>query len=235
MQHQLRRRLGHLFLVLFLACLAGCTNGSFHVKNLAKSDMSYVADAAMRETETLLRDLTIKLYKRNPQERKKGPEPDTNIKIGQLFAYQGQRLQFAELNGKEEIDAMLLGLDADYQGDRVFAVMVGLTGMMRRGYGFNKEYYMLDSLDPQALYNCARNVEVLMWRMQARKAADGKPLLLSNNLPDEATNLSFERLFGKLIGITDLMAKMAEDRSNRTISSVVQSAASAVFIPLPLP
>ncbi len=214
---------------------AGCTNGDFHVKNLAKTDMSYVADAAMYETEALLRELTIKLYKRNPQERAKGAEPDTNIKIGQIFAYPGQRLRFAELQGKEEIEAMLLGLDVDYSGDRVFAVMVGLTGMLRRGYGLHKEYYMLDSLDAQALYNCARNIETLMWRLQSRKDAQGRPLLLSNNLPEEAINLSFERLFGKLIGITDLMAKMSEDRSNRRISSVVQSAATAVFIPLPVP
>lgn len=221
-----------LLLVLYLG-LTACTTGDFHIKQLAKTDMSFVADAAMRDSEQLLRELAVKLYKRNPRELKKGVEPDPNIKIGQLFAYPGRRLVFAELDRKEEIDAMLLGLDQDYQGDRVFAIMAGLTGMIRRSYGYQREYFMLDSLDAQALYNSARNIEVLVWRMQARKGEDGKPLLLTNSLPGESTNLSFERLFGKLIGLQDLMASMAEDKSNRTITRVVQSAASFVFLPLP--
>lgn len=195
--------------------------------------MSFVADAAMVDIEELLRELTIKLYKRNPGQIKNGVEPDPNIKLGQLFAYPGRRLQFAELQGKEEIEAMLLALDPNFKGDRVFVVMAGLIGMLRRSYGYQDEYFILDSLDGQTLYNSARNIEILMWRLKTYKGSDGKPLILANSLSDEAKNLSFERLFGKLIGIQDLMAHMAEDKSNRRITSVVQSAATAVFLPIP--
>ncbi len=218
--------------LLLLLC-AGCTTGAFHVKNLAKSDMSFVVDTAMYDVEALLRELTIKLYKRNPREYRKGVEHDPNIKIGQLFAYPGRRLQFAEVQGLEEVAAMELALDPDFEGDRVFAVMTGLIGMLRRSYGYQGEYFLFDSLDAQALYNSARNIEVLMWRLQSRQDGEGTPLILVNSLPDEPTNLSFERLFGKLIGIQDLMAHMAEDKSNRRITNVVQSAATAVFLPLP--
>ena len=219
--------------VMLALAIGGCTTGSFHVKNLAKSDMNYVADTAMQDVEFWLRELTIKLYKRNPREIKKGVEQDPSVKVGQIFAYPGRRLIFAELNRAEEVDAMLLGLDPDFEGDRVFAVMVGLTGMLRRSYGYQHEYFLFDSLDAQALYNSARNIEVLVWRLKQRKGSDGKPLLLTNSGPGEPINLSYERLFGRLIGIQDLMARMAEDRSNRTITKVVQSAASAVFLPIP--
>ncbi|MGB1579884.1 MAG: hypothetical protein ACPHER_00075 [Nevskiales bacterium] len=221
-----------LSLTLGLA-LAACAGGNYHVRNLAKSDMSYVADTSMQEVEFWLRELAIKLYKRNPREVKKGIEQDPSIKVGQIFAYPGRRLIFAELNQAEELDAMLLGLDPDYKGDRVFAVMVGLTGMLRRSYGYQQEYFLFDSLDAQGLYNSARNIEVLVWRLKKRRTDDGKRLLLTNSRPDEPINLSYERLFGRLIGIQDLMARMAEDRSNRTITKVVQSAASAVFLPIP--
>lgn len=216
-----------------LLCLAGCAGSGFGVGNLAKSDMSYVADAAMRENERLLRELAIKLYRRNPREVKKGIEPDPGVKVGQLFAYPGRRLQFAELQGREEIDAMLMGLDPDFSGDRVFAIMAGLTGMVRRSYGYQSEYFLFDRLDAQALYNSARNIEILMWRLHTRSNTGGEPLLLTNSQSGEVHNLSFERLFGKLIGLQDLMAHMAEDRSNRTITRVVQSAASVVFLPVP--
>ncbi len=205
---------------------------SFRLSNLAKSDISYLADLSMQQLESMLKELTIKLYKRNPRELKKGRVHDLDDRLDSIFAHRLQ-LIFDELDGKEEIRAMLLGLEPEYEGDRVFAIMVGLTGMLRRSYGYREEFFMFSSLDGQALYNSARNIEVLAWRLRTRLNKQGEPLLLTNSRPGEPENLSFERHFGKMIGVQDLIAELAASKNNRTISKVVQSFGSMVFIPIP--
>jgi hypothetical protein len=45
-------------------------------------------------------------------------------------------------------------------------------------------------------------------------------------------NLSFEREFGKLIGIQDTLAKIIEDKSNRAIRFGVVNLAKMVFLPI---
>ncbi len=50
--------------------------------------------------------------------------------------------------------------------------------------------------------------------------------------PDGLANLSFEREFGKLIGIEDTLAKIVEDKSNRAIRFGVVNVASMVFLPI---
>jgi hypothetical protein len=53
---------------------------------------------------------------------------------------------------------------------------------------------------------------------------------LSSGEGDEL-NLSFERLFGKMINAQDMMAQIMADRSNRTIKNVIQTLVTA-FIPI---
>jgi hypothetical protein len=55
--------------------------------------------------------------------------------------------------------------------------------------------------------------------------------LLSNELNDKEHNLSFEREFGKMIGRTDLYAIALAEKSQRFISRIMQSLATAVFLP----
>ena len=43
---------------------------------------------------------------------------------------------FRELDGLQGIDAMNLTFDPDFRGDRVFALVVGLGGMLRQAYGY---------------------------------------------------------------------------------------------------
>ncbi len=55
------------FLILsLLLCLtlSGCAG--YELKNLAKSDVDLVTDEFIAESRRLVRELTIKLYKRNP-------------------------------------------------------------------------------------------------------------------------------------------------------------------------
>ena len=57
-------------------------------------------------------------------------------------------------------------------------------------------------------------------------------MLLTNSLPGEPRNLSYERLFGKLIARQDLVARIVADKGQRALRTVVHSLASAVFLPL---
>ncbi len=225
------RLAGALALATALVLVGACGKQPYRVANLAKSDINFVADAHQAAITELLDELTAKLYRRNPRELRKQPGASIESRRSQLFDTSG-RLQFEELDYREEVDAILLGLDPGFSGDRVFAVMTGLTGMLRRAYNYQDEFFILHELDQQRLYNSARNIEILVWRLKHRTDDQGELLLLTNSsAEDDTENLSFERLFGKLIAIQDLLARITADRTNRTITKVVHSVATATFLP----
>ncbi len=218
-------------LLLLVVMLSGCADQALRPANLFKTEIDFVADSHLQTCETLLQELLEKLYRRNPVQLHRGSAQATiTSRHQQLFAEPG-RLRFDELGRREEIEAILLGLDPDWQGDRVFAVMTGLTGMLRRAYNYEREFFILSELDQQRLYNSARNIEILVWRLNHRRNARGERLLLTNSLPEEAENLSFERLFGKLIAIQDLLAQITAKRTDRRITKLAQSVATAAFLP----
>ena len=215
-----------------LAGLSACAVQDFRPQSLAKTDIDLVADRSIQVLERQLRDLTTKLYRRNPRELGKGGQT-AKARLQQLFGNSGE-LRFAELDHRQSVDAMLLAFDEEFAGDRVFALMAGLTDMLRRSYGYKAEYFVLDELDEQKLYNSARNIEILVWRLSQRRNARGELYLLTNEMSDDATpdNLSFERLFGKMIAVQDLMAEITADGNQRSINRVMQGAASMIFLPI---
>ena len=72
-----------------------------------------------------------------------------------------------------------------------------------------------------------------MWKLATTRNATGEPVLLSNGIdPNGVPNLSFEREFGKLIGIGDTLARIIEDKSNRAIRFGVVNAATMIFLPI---
>jgi hypothetical protein len=213
--------------------LGGCAPGHFRPQNLAKTDVDQITDLHIRTLEGHLRKLAIKLYRRNPRELRKQPGQSLEKRLQQLFGERSE-LRFSELGNRQSTEAMLLAFDDGFTGDRVFAVMAGLTDMLRRAYDYKTEYFILDELDQQKLYNSARNIEVLVWRLSHKRNAQGELYLLSNEMTDDniPDNLSFERLFGKMIALQDMMAGITADSSNRTINRVVQGAATMIFLPI---
>ncbi|MGH8453336.1 MAG: hypothetical protein ACRES4_00130 [Nevskiales bacterium] len=213
--------------------LTACTTGSFRPRNLAKTEVDQITDLHILALETHLRALTIKLYRRNPSELRKRSGQTLNHRLQLLFGERSE-LRFAELDNRQSTDAMLLAFDDGYKGDRVFAVMAGLTDMLRRSYDYKTEYFALDVLDQQKLYNSARNIEVLVWRLSHKRDPQGQLYLLSNEMTEDERpdNLSFERLFGKMIALQDMMAEITADSGNRGINRVVQGAATMIFLPI---
>jgi hypothetical protein len=129
-------------------------------------------------------------------------------------------------------DAIMLALKPEYGGDRVFAFGVGLASMIFLSYNEKTQFYLTESYDPQKLYNSARNIEIAAWKLANARDARGEPLILSNEIAGDARNLSFEREFGKMIAYQDVMAEIAAQRTNRIIRRVVQTLATAVFLPI---
>ena len=122
-------------------------------------------------------------------------------------------------------------LKPDYAGDRVFAFGVGVASTVFLSYNGRTEFYLTDSLDAQKLYNSARNIEIAAWKLANSRDARGERLLVSNEKGD-VVNLSFEREFGKMIAYQDAMASVAAQRTNRVIRRVVQTLATAAFLPI---
>ncbi len=227
-------------LPLLLAALAaaGCASGSgtlaprpFKLGYLAKSDVDMVADVHLRSSFNLLRQLAIKLYRRNPAEWRRSGAPTLRARVDALFT---DPLSWAHLGlgGRRGTDAVLLTFDPAFGGDRVAAYVAGLSSMIYAAYGNRPEFFLLDELEPQKLYNSARNVEIAAWKLRTARRPDGTPWLLSTSLDEDDPNLSFERLFGKLIATQDLIARVVSEQSNRAIKGVVQQMAQAVFLPI---
>ena len=114
----------------------------------------------------------------------------------------------------------------------MLGVMAGLLGMVNAAFENKTDFYVLDNLNEQKLYNCARNIEIAIWKMSSTKISNGEPLLISNELDPSHPNLSFEREFGRVIGLLDLLSKIIADKQGRSITRLSQSIATAVFLPV---
>lgn len=230
-----------LVLLLFLPALAACATyrtappkpaGTlFHPSQLVKTDLDRVAEAHQREIFMNLRLLTEKLYRRNPRELKKSGQANIEAGLKRIFERRHE-WRFAELKGARGTQAIHLAFREDYSGDRVLAFVAGLGSMIQTAFNDKTEFFVLDDLEPQGLYNAARNVEIAVWKLSNTHDAQGEPLLLSNEASGPVRNLSFEREFGKVIGSLDVLSKVMAEKNNRTVIKVIQSLATAVFLPV---
>jgi hypothetical protein len=203
----------------------------FLASDLAKGDADIVAEVHAKESLASGRLLMEKLYRRNPREWRKGNDASLDAAVARAFDTRSA-FRFAELGRVRGTDAIVLALKPEYSGDRVFAYGVGLASMIFISYNEKTEFYLTDTYDPQKLYNSARNIEIAAWKLANARDARGEPLLLSNEIAGDARNLSFEREFGKMIAYQDVMAEIAAQRTNRIIRKVVQTLATAVFLPI---
>lgn len=205
---------------------------SFSVKDLAKSDVDTVVEIHQQEVLGILKTLTLKLYRRNPREWRNAGHASAEAATDAIFAPLGH-WENASLKNLPWETALLDPWRADFSGDRVKALMNGLLVMHMAAFDHKTEFYVLSELDAQKLYNAARNTEAVVWKLSSARNEHGEPVLLSNSMdPGGVANLSFEREFGKLIGIQDTLAKIIEDKSNRAIRFGVVNVATMAFLPI---
>ena len=202
------------------------------ISQLGKADFDRMADVEMRENTDSLRLLMLKLYKRNPQELKKSTSDIAEKMVTWVFDGGAQHhYLLPEINNLQGTDAIFLAFKSDYSGDRVLPFIVGLHTMLLKAHNDKTEFFFTDSLEPQRIYNVARNIEIAAWKLSNARDESGALFLLTNEINDHEKNLSFEREFGKMIGRTDLYAIALAEKSQRLISRIMQNLATAAFLP----
>lgn len=230
--------------LMIVTLLAGCSGQaiqrrdgsssvrSFSLKELVKGDVDTVVEIHQQEVIAILRTLTLKLYRRNPNEWRKFGFASADDATAALFKPL-QHWQLAQQKNLPWETVLLEPWRADFTGDRVKALMDGLLVMHMAAYNHQTEFYLLTEVDAQKLYNAARNTEAVAWKLSNARNLRGESILLSNSMDaGGVANLSFEREFGKLIGIQDTLARIIEDKSNRAIRFGVVNVASMVFLPI---
>lgn len=241
LHHPPRRAAIGALLPCMLAMLAGCsapaptTRGEVRGADaasgeLAQSDVNRMATLAMRENLQGLYLLMDKLYRRNPAEWRKGAAASREQAAAQVRDAIAQRQSWAPLQGKSDIAALAAALAPEFAGDRVAAFIYATADMIIAAHGGKTEFYLVDGLDAQRLYNAARNLEIAMWMLAQRRTTAGAPLLLANEMSEQERNLSYEREFGKIIGRLDLLAAFATEKYRRAAISYVQSVVGGTFL-----
>ena len=229
------RWLAVLLVVMLTACSTklgkdGRTDTSVDIKYLAKSEVDRFADTNRAEVVNGLLLIADKLYKRNPKEWKKSGAVSREAAIERLR--QRQYRSWPEYNGQREGGVATLAFTETYAGDRVMALVFGLLTMVDAAFEHKQEFYVLDSLNEMKLYNSARNMDIAVWKLGHDRNAAGELFLLSNELDPGNRNLSFEREFGRVIGLLDFMAQIVADRNGRGLSRLTHSVVSTIFLPV---
>lgn len=229
--------------LLLAVLLAGCASGviqrrdgsrppgNYRLAHLAKSDVDMISELTQREVLNGLKRLTLKLYRRNPQEHRKAGLDDPQAATARIFEHvdKGPSSPLAFVDWRSRLQ---LAFQEDYPGDRVHVLMEALTAMIMAAYDYKTAFYLTDELDAQKLYNSARNIEAAVWKLSTARLANGQKMLLTNSMEGEVQNLSFEREFGKLIAQQDLLALIMEQRTHRTINRIVHNLAAFVLLPI---
>jgi len=205
------------------------------VEEWGQSGFDRVATIAMRENLEALYRLADKLYRRNPSEWRKGGATSREAALERLRQVIEKGGSWPALQQQHDIEALALALSPKYTDDRVAGFIFALADMLIAAHGGKIELYLLDDYDAQHLHNAARNLESAIWMLAQRRDAQGKPLLLADEISPEVRNVSYEREFAKIIARLDLLAQLATEKHRRAIIGTVQSmAGGALFQFLPV-
>lgn len=213
----------------------GAVRGSgFSSGELLQSEANRVTRNAMQANLQSLLTLADKLYRRNPAEWRKNAHSHAEaIQRVQTVLELGH--EWGPLQGKRDVAALSLALSPEFAGDRVAAFIIACADTVVAAHGGRRSFHYLDDIEPQHIYNAARNMEIALWILNTRSRPDGQPLLLANEIGPDARNLSFEREFGKIIGRLDLLASYLTERYRRAAITYAQSWVAApllAFLPV---
>lgn len=219
----------NITLIILIIFLASCKNNV--LTNIAKTDIDIITEIHVNNAKENIEDLIIKLYKLNPIYIRKN-EKFNNVSEVIIDIFKDIDVKKIDKTGKDNINLILKGFNHDFNGDRIYYICKGLYGMINASYNYKNKFYLTDpKLDAQKLMNTAINIETLVWRLSNSKN-NGEILIKTNNINKNKINLSFERLFGKLINNQENMARIISSQQGRIIQKAAKGIVSSIFLPI---
>lgn len=219
----------NITLIILIIFLASCKNNV--LTNIAKTDIDIITEIHVNNAKENIEDLIIKLYKLNPIYLRKN-EKFNNVSEVIIDIFKDIDIKKIDKTGKDNINLILKGFNHDFNGDRIYYICKGLYGMINASYNYKNKFYLTDpKLDAHKLMNTAINIETLVWRLSNSKN-NGEILIKTNNINKNKINLSFERLFGKLINNQENMARIISSQQGRIIQKAAKGIVSSIFLPI---
>ncbi|MGJ7518511.1 hypothetical protein ACSFE6_29750 [Pseudomonas baetica] len=227
---------------LFLCFAAGCSHQDGNdlftqlregkPQEFLQTSVDRMATLTMRDNLDSLYVLMNKLYLRNPDELKKSGFLDARIAGKQVRMAIEQQQPLPTLGGKKDLAALRFAMSPEFLGDRVGAFIYAIGSMLVTAHGNRLEFYMTDAINPTFVSNAARNIEIATWILSQRQNKDGQPMLFSNEISEEGSNLSFAVEFGKIVARLDLLTQMLDERYRRIGLNYAQSLLFLNFLPV---
>ena len=218
-----------ILIIISIILLTSCQNNI--LSNIAKTDIDIISEIHVNNANGYIEDLIIKLYKINPIYINKNEKFDSVSQVI-IDIFKEVDIKNIDKSGQENINLILKGFEKDFNGDRIYYICKGLYGMVRASYNYKNKFYLTDQkLDAQKLMNTAINIETLIWRLSNSKH-NNKLLIKTNNINAGKINLSFERLFGKLINNQENMARIVSSQQGRIIQNAAKGIVSTIFLPI---
>lgn len=227
-----------LSLLLFSGCSHQEGNGFFaqmrdgQPQEFMQTSVDRMATLAMRDNLNSLYRLMGKLYLRNPEELKKSGFLSISVAVKQVRLAVEQQQPLPVLGGRKDLAALSYAMSPEFRGDRVGAFIYAIGSMLVTAHGNRTEFYMTDAINPTFVHNAARNIEKATWILSQRQNKDGQPLLFSNEISEEGSNLSFATEFGKIVARLDLITQMLDERYRRIGLNYAQSLLFLNFLPV---
>lgn len=199
---------------------------------LFQTSVDRMATLGMHDNLQSLYLLMSKLYLRNPSQWRQSGYPDAVSAARQVRQAIEERRPLPALGARRDLEALSYSLSAEFHGDRVGAFIYAIGSMLVTAHGGRTEFYVTDSINPQFVSNAARNIEKATWLLSQRQDANGVLLLFSNEISEEASNLSFAVEFGKIVARLDLLTQILDERYRRVALNYAQSLLLMNFLPV---
>lgn len=210
-----------IFVICALVVLTGCSP----LKNIAKNELDLVADTGVRTVRDFLTEITLELYHLNPRELKKVAGMDLQARSIQIVEYP-VAVAYKELDYQQGVDAIKLSFNPKYSGDRVFALMIGISSMVSISYNNQSDFYLFDQLDPQKLYDSSINLDLVRKKLQSQKAGKQTFVVSDAERPDYIYSL-----LSKISAVQEMIANLTSDKSGRIVNKALQGVAT-MFLPI---
>ena len=214
-----------LICVYTLLISLGCSQASIHpsIKNIAKNELDRTADQSINIIKDYLIEMTLELYRLNPEELNKIKGMNLQVRTTQIIEFPTS-VAYKELNHAQSTEAIKIALSENYRGDRVFALMIGISSMIEASYNNQKEFYFVDHIDPQKLYNSSANLHLV-----ANKLGDNKyHSLIVTSTPESP--LKVYALLQKTSAIQKLIATIVSEKTGRILDKAISGA--TIFLPI---